>query len=370
MRDISEAVFELLEEIDDICKENNIEYCLEDTIARDGYLSNSIKIGSYEANISMDTENIRKFYKAMEGFSKEGRYFENITNTKNKRAFVARYLNTNSFYMNLRKPNHAVNKCIRVNIFLRLNKYDNPNRVKARKLQIAWKCGANRLRVLCRNIIPCALMKIRRDICGELKVGRQVLEQWLSYNETKISYDNYYAYLEKHGISPNDIVPIMKNAFAEKRSADERMRMSDLSNYDDYSIMRRKLPMLVINGQHIPAFFYDELSTVKIYGRPFPVPKEIELYLWFRLGIVAGFNPKADIANENVIASEVISYSEFRPRHEEYFKKNRALTRFATRERYIRDTIRLPITKMFNEFERTFYTPSNSDDEEKNLTED
>ena len=367
MRDISEAVFELLEEIDDICKENNIEYCLEDTVARDGYLSNRIKSGTYEANISMDTENIRKFYKVMESFSKEGRYFESIANTVNKRAFVARYLNTNTFYINLRKPNQAVNKCIRVNIHLRLNKYDNPNKAKARKLQIAWKCRANSFRVFYRNIIPCVLMKIRRSLFGELKVGRQVLEKWLSYNEAKISYDDYYEYLEDHEINPNNIVPIMKNAFEEKRSTDERMKMSELSNYDDYSIIRRKLPMLVVNGTQIPAFFYDELSTVTINGRQFPVPKEIELYLWFRFGICAGFNPIDDIANENVIASEVISYSEFRKKHDEYFRINRSLTRFAIRERHIRGAIRLPITRMFHEFERTFFSPAESIEEEERI---
>lgn len=367
MRDISEAVFELLEEIDDICKENNIEYCVEDTVARDGYLSNSIKCGSYEANVSMDTENIRKFYKVMESFSKEGRYFESISNTKNKRAFVARYLNTNSFYMNLRKPYQAVNKCIRVNIHLRQNKYDNPNKAKARKLQIAWKCRSNSFRVLYKNIVPCALMKVRRELFGELKVGGQVLEKWLSYNEAKINFDDYYAYLEDHEINPDNILPIIKNAFEEKRSTEEGMKMSELSNYDDYSIVRRKLPMLVINGKQIPAFLYDELSTVTINGRQFPVPKEIELYLWFCLGISAGFNPNADVVNENVIASEVITYSEFRRKNDEYFRINRSLTRFASRERYLRGVIRLPITRMFREFERTFYSPAESVEEEENV---
>lgn len=362
MRNTSEAVFELLEEIDEICREYEIKYCLEGTAVRDAYCINDFSNDITEANISMDTVNIKKFFEVMKDFKKENRLFESPLNTKKKRNFVARYLNTKSFYMDLKKTNEAVNKCIRVNIHMRLNKYDNPQKSKAKKLQIAWKCGANDIRVLYKNIIPCSIMKIARAILGEIRVGKKVWEKWISYNEKVINYDSYNEYLISNNVNLKNVIAIMREALSEKQNADEPLKMSEISNYSRYSIIRRRLPMLTVNGEEIPAFLYDELTEISIKGRKFPVPKETDIYLWFRLGIKKGFNIDSEDINEDIIMSENISYDMFKQKHKKYLKKNRKLKKFFERERIIRGVIRLPITKMFKEFEKSFF---NSDNEIK-----
>lgn len=366
MRDISESIYELLVELDDICRENEIEYCLEGSIARNAYFTNDIKTGVYEANISMDIDNIKKLYKVIEKFSKENRCFESVINTKKKRNFVIRYLNTNTFFLDLMHPNRSLNKGIRINIHLRTNRYDNPYLKEEKRLRIAWKCGANNIVTLRNNFCIIAKMKLKRMFLGELKVGKKVLQEWFTYNEKKIDYTNFEKYLAENGIDKNNMLTIMNEALAEKKTQTETFKMSELANYDEYSIIRREIPMFFVNGIEIPAFLYDEVTYVTIKGRNFPVPKHTELYLWFAMGVKHAFN-LADKESENVIASELLSYKEIRKKYKKYFNKNRRLDKYLKREKVLRAIIRLPIRKMFDKFEDIFFNQRGQEPENRTV---
>ena len=363
MRDISKSIYELLSELDELFRENEIEYCLEGNIVRDAYLRGSMNSGVYEANISMDTKNMRKLYSVIETFKREDRLFECPTNTKRKRDFVIRYLNTKTFFLDLKRPGRSINKCIRVNIYLRVNRYDNPLANKAKKLQIAWRSGTNNMVVLRNNFLRCSLMKFKRIIFGELSVGKKAVKKWLAYNEKQIDYSNFNKFHESKGISQNDLLDLMRNILVEKKEQSEAFKNSQLTNFEEYLEIRRELPVLTVNGTSIPAFMYDNLSYVNINDKKFPIPSPTELYLWFALGIKNAFNAAGEGENDNVIASELLSYDDMLKKYKPYFDKHKKKDRFLKKERIIRGIIRRPIRKMFDEFERIFFTERGYDTE-------
>ena len=350
MRYVNDVIYELLVEIDDICKENNIKYSLEGEVVRDAYCINNLGKNIIEADISMDTENIIKFYEVMKNFEKEGRIFESVLNTKRKRTFMARYLKTDTCYMDLRRTKKVVNKFMGINIHLRLNRYDNPNKLKAQKLQIAWKCGANKEMVLYKNFLRCLSMKCARLFLGEIRVGKCVWKKWIKYNKHKICYDNYNNYLKYNKIKPKDIVKIMREELCRKQDRDEVTE-----NNTEYAIIRRELPMVVVQKKEIPAFLYDNLAEITIRERKFLVPKETDLYLWFRFDINKGFSEDFNEINGNIMVSEKFSCNEFEKKYADYFEKNKKMSKELQRHRIKRGIIMQPILKMYNEFEKVFF---------------
>lgn len=117
MNDNQAASLRLLDEIDQICKANNIKYYIHaDTAAM------AIKSGCYEGEylstaIEMTTQDARKFIAAFEANPVRGRVIEHMGNSAEFPGFKMRYVDTNTLYVPFNYYTNYQNKGIAIDFF-------------------------------------------------------------------------------------------------------------------------------------------------------------------------------------------------------------------------------------------------------------
>lgn len=117
MKSKKDIQLELLQEVDDICSKNNLNYILTGLNSLNAYLNHTLRNGPISVAIAMTQGDIKAFCKIIdENYGKE-RYVEGIFNNPNyDKAYVV-YGNKNTTDFHIVKPDNNIHHGININIY-------------------------------------------------------------------------------------------------------------------------------------------------------------------------------------------------------------------------------------------------------------
>ncbi len=189
MKDIQEKLLELLTEIDNICKRENIKYYLCDETAHGAIMEQSLYDNCYRANIAMTTDNVCKFMGAVTKENRADRVLDSMLSNKSYPDFTVSYGDSNTMLMDL--PYTLVGKvpCIAVTIHMirykpqRLKKY---YRITKTFWEVCQKDSAACVGFHKKMVVfACHVVK---KLFGENNIGRHLFKKWCSlFRENKKS---------------------------------------------------------------------------------------------------------------------------------------------------------------------------------------
>jgi len=266
MDNIQEKSFQLLCEIDEICKNNDIKYFLSPGTARQAFLYEGFLTGNVTANIIMSPEDMNKFSDLID---EKERSVETLCSNIRFPEFAARYVNENSTYIQLQRGSDYKNRGISVGIIPLRNEPDRFKNKMTAFLENGWECNGFRFTKKLRpgNIISFATVRMMIII-----IGRRRLSRWL-YKLLSNSYVN------KNGHKNENKVFI--RSFKKKRK------------YFDKGL-------------------FENVGEITFEGREFPVPADIKEY--FKEAFGTSWFIKSDNAvekSEKIIQIANVPYNEF-----------------------------------------------------------
>lgn len=125
MIDEKDIQLELLNEINNICIQNNLNYILIGTNGLNAFINHSIKNGLLSVSIAMTLGDINRFINIVKKQNNPNRYVERI-NTQRKNHWHVNYGNKNTAYFNILKLDNAKYHGINIKLYpikgLKLNK--------------------------------------------------------------------------------------------------------------------------------------------------------------------------------------------------------------------------------------------------------
>ena len=124
MDSVQEKYFQLLTEIDDICRENNISYYLSCRTALSAYVNNEMNESWYNPSVMMTAAECRRFMKAVEEQNRSDRVLESMLTHGKYPHFTLKYTDTESLcFMIKQRDNYKVHGIsIIINIIIYLPK--------------------------------------------------------------------------------------------------------------------------------------------------------------------------------------------------------------------------------------------------------
>ncbi len=112
-----DILFELLQEIDDICSKNNLKYILVGDSALNAYLNHSLKKNHDTVSIAMTLGDLDRFSEIIENEYNSNRYIEGIFNNSNYTMLYTSYGNKNTADFRIIDVNKDICKGIHINIY-------------------------------------------------------------------------------------------------------------------------------------------------------------------------------------------------------------------------------------------------------------
>ena len=108
---------ELLQEIEEICLKNNLNYVLAGENGLNAYLNHTIKNGPIDVSVAMTQGDIDRFCEIIEKEYKNNRYVEGIFNSPKYNPFYVSYGNKNTTYFNVVNIDNRIHHGIQVRIY-------------------------------------------------------------------------------------------------------------------------------------------------------------------------------------------------------------------------------------------------------------
>ena len=182
MRSLQDVLITLLEELDDICKENDIEYCISGRTAESLVRKGIIEDYDSEIIVLMTVENAEKFITATNGNLKPDRAVEHMCNNPMFPNFGIRYTATDTFYYPLSNTSRYTIKNRGIHIRIEIVR-SQPSRGIAVKyndmLEIGWRCNQNPYLGL-RNPKRFISMSYVRAlmVSGRGNLGKHLFNKW------------------------------------------------------------------------------------------------------------------------------------------------------------------------------------------------
>ena len=112
-----DIILELLQEIDEICSDNNLKYILVEETALNVYLNNSLKKNHDTVSIAMTLGDIDRFCEIIEKEYSSNRYIDSIANNFSYTMFYVSYGNRNTTDFRIIDVNKDICKGIHINIY-------------------------------------------------------------------------------------------------------------------------------------------------------------------------------------------------------------------------------------------------------------
>ena len=117
MKTKQEIQLELLQEIDDICSQNNLKYIFIEMSALNAYINHSIKLNGEVVSIAMTQGDIDRFCEIVENQSNDSRYIEGIFNNPKFLELYVNYGNKNTTEIDMLARNKNKHHGINVRIY-------------------------------------------------------------------------------------------------------------------------------------------------------------------------------------------------------------------------------------------------------------
>lgn len=167
LTDIQMTLFEMLIEIDGICKRNNIEYYLHGNTAFSAVKDKCFTEEICHAEVAMNVKNLLKFMEAFKTEAPKGRSLESWLTNSSYGEFGARYVNENTLFLDL--PNSHSYKFygfgVRINV-LRDTPASRITSKAATVKEIGWEMNfkdgnpsAERKALFCKSVVESQLKK-------------------------------------------------------------------------------------------------------------------------------------------------------------------------------------------------------------------
>ncbi len=181
MTDVQKKLFELLTDLDDICKRRHIDYYLCAETAHGAFVKKAFHEDCCEASVAMTPENARKFIAAVKAEKRADRIVDSMYSNKNYPDFTLRFGDPNTLMMRL--PYKAVGPipCIGVTVHM--------IRCKPRRLgklytltKYFWKACLTPVSVHSRAIVRVAAAVCHgiKTVLGGTNVSRLLFKLWCS----------------------------------------------------------------------------------------------------------------------------------------------------------------------------------------------
>lgn len=175
MTEIQQVLAELLQEIDNICMENNIQYFLYGKTAAFAKRSGGFEGDAYSASVAMTEKDCYKFIKCFEKLNCKDRYLESMLNSKNFPRVVLRYGNSNTLDFDVESWGRYKNQGIHVDIeILRKAETNKYSKFLHRFLEIGWETVQNRKRFSKKKYAAALFVGFISHL-----VGKQRFSRWL-----------------------------------------------------------------------------------------------------------------------------------------------------------------------------------------------
>lgn len=117
MKTKTDIQIELLQEIEEICLKNNLNYVLAGENGLNAYLNHTIKNGPIDVSVAMTQGDIDRFCEIIEKEYKNNRYVEGIFNSPKYNPFYVSYGNKNTTYFNVVNIDNRIHHGIQVRIY-------------------------------------------------------------------------------------------------------------------------------------------------------------------------------------------------------------------------------------------------------------
>lgn len=187
MKDIQKKLLELLTDIDDICKRENIKYYLCDETAHGAIVNQCLYDNCYRANIAMTTDNVCKFIEAVKKENRADRIVDSMLSNKSYPDFTVSYGDSNTMIMDLSYPLAAKIPCVAVTIHMIRYKPQTSKkyyRITKTFLEICQKHPSDYSNFGKKIVVfGCRVIK---KLFGEKNITRRLFKNWCSlFRENK-----------------------------------------------------------------------------------------------------------------------------------------------------------------------------------------
>lgn len=139
---IQSRCFELLDEIDAICEENGLMYCLSPRTAARAVMYGTLEAGNNVMEVCMPVDDALKFIEIVEGSSDGSRHIEYMGNSKRFPAFCIDYVNENTTFIEVKQGTNYSHHGIAVVIQMIRN--DKESQL-GQLLETGWESNGYRL---------------------------------------------------------------------------------------------------------------------------------------------------------------------------------------------------------------------------------
>ena len=221
--------FELLNEIDKICEENGLMYCLSPQTAARAVMYGNLEATSNELDVCMPVDDAVKFIDIIEKSNNKSRFVECMKNSKKYSAFCADYVNEDTTYIEVKQGDSYSHFGIGVTIhFIKTGKADKLTSM----LETGWENNGYRLfrKLDKNNILAFGLVR------AMMIMGRKALSKMI-FNKLVAAYGG----------------PIKgKKTFIKELKKDNR---------------------------YFKKGTFDKLTKIKLGSGEYPVPEDTETYI-------------------------------------------------------------------------------------------
>ena len=187
MTDVQKKLIELLADIDDICKRENIKYFLCDETAHAAIMEQNLYKNCCEVNVAMTPENVRKFIDAVKKENREDRIVDCMMTNKSYLDFAVSYGDTNTTMIEL--PYKEEGKKPYINVTINVIRFKPKSLGKYYALtKNVWKyCheNVNEYPTFFKKSVVFGCNTVK-TVLGEANLGRSLFKSWCSlFGESK-----------------------------------------------------------------------------------------------------------------------------------------------------------------------------------------
>ena len=186
MLDVQKKTLELLKELDQICKDNNIRYFLQGRTAFMALSYGGFKDYLIDLSVGMTSENARAFLKVMKAACPKDRYCECMLNSPNYPRVSIRYGNRNT--TDFATYNYGNYKYYGINVVIEIYRHTEPKLMKARInsfLEYGWEYMCNPKIYEPKRIVSGLGTKAIATVSGRSGFSRRLFKRLVLNNRNK-----------------------------------------------------------------------------------------------------------------------------------------------------------------------------------------
>ena len=207
MNDIQRCRLKLLNEMDEICRKNGIQYFLIGKILWQAIVFHHYTDPLGEITVAMTAENFEKFSQALSKQKLENRELESLENNSSYYRVVATYTDTETLDMPLIRYNTVKHPGIHINIeILRIRERTKLGEMRNRMFEKGWECHTIQRDKKFKTRLSMRFIEGYCSLYGDEKASKRIFARLLKEHSSK-SEEKYYIrkFNRKRKYYPNEL---------------------------------------------------------------------------------------------------------------------------------------------------------------------